>query len=64
MANLDLGEVESFTAGTVGPKGQRVFYLQAQSNGTTFVFRLEKQQVLAMAEHPVSYTHLTLPTKA
>ncbi len=51
MANLDLGEVESFTTGTVGPKGQRVFYLQAQSNGTTFVFRLEKQQVLAMAEH-------------
>ena len=51
MANLDLGEVESFTAGTVGPKGQRVFYLQAQSNGATFVFRLEKQQVLAMAEH-------------
>ena len=51
MSNLDLGHVESFTTGTIGPKGQRVFYLQAQANGTIFVFRLEKQQVLAMAEH-------------
>ena len=51
MANIDLGQVETFTTGTIGPKGQRVFYLQAQSQGDTFVFQLEKQQVLAMAEH-------------
>jgi len=51
MGHLDLGELETFTAGTIGPKGQRIFYLQAQSDGHTFAFRLEKQQVLAMAEH-------------
>ena len=54
MASLDLGSVESFTTGTIGPKGQRVFFLQAKANGTTFSLRLEKQQVLALAEHLAS----------
>lgn len=51
MANLDLGVVETFTTGTIGPKGQRVFFLQANSSGSTFSLRLEKEQVRAMAEH-------------
>lgn len=51
MTNLDLGMVDGFTTGTIGPKGQRVFYLQAIANGTFYTFRLEKQQVLAMAEY-------------
>ncbi len=51
MATHDLGQVDSFTTGTVGPKGQRVFFLQAVVDNETFSFRLEKQQVLAMAEH-------------
>lgn len=51
MADLDLGMVESFTTGTIGPKGQRVFYLQANVDGSFYTFRLEKQQVLAMAEY-------------
>jgi len=51
MTNHDLGVVDAFTTGTTGPKGQRVFYLQASVHGTTYSFRLEKQQVLAMADH-------------
>lgn len=51
MGNLDIGLVDAFTTGTVGPKGQRVFYLQAAVKGTMISLRLEKQQVMAMAEH-------------
>lgn len=51
MATLDLGMVDTFTTGAIGPKGQRVFYLQAVVEGAVHAFRLEKQQVLAMAEH-------------
>lgn len=44
-------EVESFTAGTVGEPGNRIFYLQVRSGGVVTSFRLEKQQVAALAEH-------------
>lgn len=43
--------VEHFTAGTVGPKGQRVFYLQFGTTGDLVALRLEKQQVMALAEY-------------
>ncbi len=49
--DFDIGHVDSFTTGTVGPKGQRTFFLQATSGGTTVSLKLEKQQVMAMAEH-------------
>lgn len=49
--NFEIGKVESFTTGTVGPKGQRTFFLQAIANGDLVTLKLEKQQVLAMAEH-------------
>ncbi len=49
--DFEIGQVDSFTAGTVGPKGQRTFFLQAIANGTTVSLKLEKQQVLAMADH-------------
>jgi len=51
MTNHDLGLVDGFTAGTTGPKGQRVFFLQASTGGAVYSLRLEKQQVMAMAEH-------------
>lgn len=51
MRNLDVGEVDSFTTGTIGPKGRRIFYLQATAADGTFTLRLEKQQVAAMADH-------------
>lgn len=40
-----------FTAGTVGPPGQRVFYLQAAEGADVVAFRMEKQQVAALAEY-------------
>jgi uncharacterized repeat protein (TIGR03847 family) len=49
--SFDLRDPERFTAGTVGPPGQRVFYLQAVQDGRCVTLRLEKQQVAALCEH-------------
>lgn len=43
-------DLQAFATGTVGPKGQRVFYLQAD-DGELVTFKLEKQQVAALAEY-------------
>src|SRR5262249_9572594 len=40
-----------FTAGTVGPPGQRVFYLQARERGVLVTLKVEKEQVDALAEY-------------
>ena len=50
-ASFDLNDLEHFTVGTVGPPGQRVFYLQAGVTGTLVSLKLEKQQVAALAEY-------------
>lgn len=47
----DLPDVDRFTAGTVGPLGQRVFYLQAMAGTEVVTLRCEKQQVAAMAQY-------------
>lgn len=41
---------ERFVAGTVGPPGQRTFFLQARSGARVISVALEKQQVQALAE--------------
>ena len=41
----------AFTAGAVGPPGQRTFFLQAQYDDEITAVKLEKQQVLALAEY-------------
>ncbi len=41
---------ERFVAGTVGPPGQRTFFLQARSGTRLVSVALEKQQVQALAE--------------
>ena len=41
---------ERFVAGTVGPPGQRTFFLQARAGTRVTSVSLEKQQVLALAE--------------
>lgn len=47
--------VSRFTAGTIGPKGARTFYLQATADGgEMFTFKLEKQQVAALAQYLAS----------
>ena len=50
-ASFDLGEPDGFTAGAVGPKGQRVFYLQAREGRLVVTLKLEKQQVGALADY-------------
>lgn len=49
--SFEFDEVEHFTAGTLGPKGQRVFYLQTRSDGVLVTVKVEKQQVSALAEY-------------
>src|SRR3954469_16147629 len=41
---------ERFIAGTVGPPGQRTFFLQARSGARVTSVALEKQQVAVLAE--------------
>ena len=56
---------ERFVAGTVGPPGQRTFFLQARSGARLVSVALEKQQVQALAERidelldEVMASHLT-----
>jgi uncharacterized repeat protein (TIGR03847 family) len=48
--SFDLGEVEAFTAGTVGVPGQRVFFLQARVDRQVVTLKCEKQQVAALGQ--------------
>ena len=47
----ELSRPERVTFGTVGPPGQRVFYLQAREGSTVLTLKVEKQQVAALALH-------------
>lgn len=51
MSSIEFPEVDGFTAGTVGPKGERTFFLQATAGDTVVSLKLEKQQVSAMADY-------------
>lgn len=51
MTSFDLPSPDVFTAGAVGPPGQRVFYLQVRDESLTVSVRCEKQQVAALAEY-------------
>ncbi len=43
--------VEMLTVGTLGPRGQRVFYLQCLAEGELVSLKFEKQQAAALAEY-------------
>jgi uncharacterized repeat protein (TIGR03847 family) len=49
--DVELDEVDHLTAGTVGPPGQRIFYLQAASGDRLVSLRLEKGQVAALVRY-------------
>jgi uncharacterized repeat protein (TIGR03847 family) len=49
--SYDLRTPDLFTAGTVGPPGQRVFYLQAREADVLLTLKVEKEQVRALAEY-------------
>ncbi len=50
MTSFDLPDVSHFVAGTEGPLGQRVFFLQAVATTEIYSWRLEKQQVSALSQ--------------
>ena len=43
--------VDMLTVGTLGPKGERVFYLQCLAEGELVSLKFEKQQAAALAEY-------------
>jgi uncharacterized repeat protein (TIGR03847 family) len=49
-ASFEFGDVERITVGTVGEPGQRTFYLQVRQAQQLVTFKLEKQQVAALAQ--------------
>ncbi len=54
---------DAFTAGAIGPPGQRVFYLQACADASVSSVRRETQQVSALAEYLAGMLH-DLPAPA
>ncbi len=49
-ASYHFEDPEHFTAGAIGPRGQRVFYLQFGNPGELVSLKVEKGQVHALAE--------------
>lgn len=49
MATFELPEVERLVVGTVGPPGQRTFYLQARQGRHLLTLKVEKFQVAELA---------------
>src|SRR3954462_15793053 len=49
--NFALDEVDHLPTGTVGPPGERVFYLQARGDGRLVTLKLEKTQVAALVRY-------------
>lgn len=49
--SFDLPDVDSFVAGTVGPAGERVFFLQAVAGAQVITLKVEKSQVIALADY-------------
>ena len=47
--SYEFSDVDGFTCGTVGPKGQRVFFMQVREGDTEASLKMEKQQVAALA---------------
>jgi len=51
VSTLDLGDVDRFAVGTVGPVGRRTFLLQCRSDTSLLTLKVEKQQVAVLAEY-------------
>jgi uncharacterized repeat protein (TIGR03847 family) len=49
--SYDFAAPDLFTAGTIGPPGQRVFYLQAREGNTLVTLKCEKEQVRVLGEY-------------
>jgi len=50
-ASFEFVAPDHFTAGAIGPPGQRVFYLQSREKNTLVTLKSEKEQVRALAQY-------------
>jgi uncharacterized repeat protein (TIGR03847 family) len=50
-ASFDLDAPDHFTAGAVGPQGERVFYIQGRQGSRLVTLKSEKEQVRALATY-------------
>src|SRR3989442_4587612 len=50
-ASFDFDAPDHFTAGAVGPVGERVFYVQGRQKGQLVTLKSEKEQVRALATY-------------
>ncbi len=50
-SSFDVPEVDFLTTGTIGPPGQRIFFLQFGSGEQVVTLRLEKAQVAALCRY-------------
>ncbi|PYN08530.1 MAG: hypothetical protein DME02_07510 [Candidatus Rokuibacteriota bacterium] len=51
MTSFDFDVPDHFTVGTVGPQGERVFYIQGRQRGRLATLKSEKEQVRALATY-------------
>jgi uncharacterized repeat protein (TIGR03847 family) len=51
LSSFDFDAPDHFTAGTVGPQGERVFYIQGRQRGRLVTLKSEKEQVRALATY-------------
>jgi uncharacterized repeat protein (TIGR03847 family) len=49
--SFDFATPDLFTAGTIGPPGQRVFYLQAREGDALVTLKCEKDQIRVLGEY-------------
>lgn len=50
-SSFDFEAPDHFTAGAVGPTGQRVFYLQGRESGALVTLKCEKEHLAALADY-------------
>jgi uncharacterized repeat protein (TIGR03847 family) len=50
-ASFEFTAPDHFTAGAIGPPGERVFYLQSREKGKLVTLKSEKEQVRALAQY-------------
>jgi len=49
--SFEFESLDELRTGAIGPKGQRVFYLQVRRSRSVVTFKAEKQQISALAEY-------------
>jgi len=49
--SFEIDAPDHFTAGAIGPPGQRVFYLQSREGGRVITLKVEKEHVRALGEY-------------